>query len=153
VRSLGLRFDPAFGLSGGEDSLFTQMLTRNGASMVWSAEATVTESVPADRISRRWVLLRSVSSGNSEAQVALRLAGSGARSRLRLSYLSAGLARVVAGLLRAAAGSALRSHRHQARGLRAAARGAGMAGGALGWRYQEYRRDPAGSRDRSSAPA
>jgi succinoglycan biosynthesis protein ExoM len=153
VRSLGLRFDPAFGLSGGEDSLFTQLLTRSGASMVWCADATVTESVPADRITRRWVLLRSISSGNSEAQVALRLAGSGAGLRLRLTWLTGGLARVGAGLLRAAGGAVVRSNRHQARGLRAAARGAGMAGGAIGWHYQEYRRDPAGEPARSGTPA
>ncbi len=147
VRRLGLRFDSGFGLSGGEDSLFTRGLTGSGETMVWCAEAVVTESVPALRLTRRWVLLRSVSSGNSAVRVDLRLAaGARERASVRSRYLTAGVARVLAGLVRAAGGYLLDAAggrsgaRHQARGMRAAARGAGMAAGALGWTYHEYRR-------------
>jgi hypothetical protein len=48
--------------------------------------------------------------------------------------------RIVAGAARWVAGQLIRSHRHQARGLRTVARGAGMLAGALGHVYQEYGR-------------
>ena len=53
-----LRFDEAFGLSGGSDTLFTRRLVGGGARMVWCDEAVVTDVVPADRLTRGWVLRR-----------------------------------------------------------------------------------------------
>lgn len=161
VRRLGLRFDPAFGLSGGHDSLFTRELTLSGERMVWCAEAVVTESVPAGRLSRRWVLVRSVSSGNSEVRVELRLAdGVRARILVRLRNLVLGLARVVLGGVRALAGRLLGALgarraglRHHARGMRTAARGLGIAAGAVGWEYHTYGRPTAHrSATRAEAP-
>jgi succinoglycan biosynthesis protein ExoM len=141
VRSLALRFDPAFGLSGGEDTLFTRTLAANGGRMVWCDEAVVTDQVPAARMTRRWVLLRALSSGNTVARVGLRLAsGPVGRLRIRAGCVGAGLARVLGGTARAVVGTVLRSAAHQARGARTAARGWGMVTGAAGWVYQEYRR-------------
>ncbi|MDG5711871.1 hypothetical protein N0Z45_19695, partial [Acinetobacter baumannii] len=73
VRRLGLRFDERFGLSGGEDSLFTRALTGAGQRIVWCAEASVLEDVPADRATRSWVCRRALSSGNTAARVELAL--------------------------------------------------------------------------------
>ena len=54
-RRLGLRFDPRFGLTGGEDTMFTHDLVGRGGTIVWCDEAVVRESVPADRATRSWV--------------------------------------------------------------------------------------------------
>ncbi|MGY1750494.1 glycosyltransferase family 2 protein [Modestobacter sp. SYSU DS0511] len=141
VRARQLRFDPAFGLSGGEDTLFTRQLGRSGALMVWCAEAVVTDSVPEDRLTARWVLQRALSSGNSVARVELALAGGPvARLRARVLALGRGAPRVLGGLARAGLGLATGSPGHRARGLRSAARGTGMVLGALGTVYREYRR-------------
>jgi GT2 family glycosyltransferase len=147
VRHLGLRFDPRFGLSGGEDTLFTRRLGRSGAGMVWCDEAVVTDAVPASRLTRSWVLARALSSGNSVARVELALAdGWLSRARTRAVVSGAGFPRLVGGAARWGLGAATGSLTHRAKGLRTAARGAGMVLGALGVVHLEYRREPGGRR-------
>lgn len=149
VRRLGLRFDPSFGLSGGEDTLFTRRLARAGARMVWCDEAIVTDAVPAARLTRSWVLARALSSGNSVARVELALAaGRLSRGRTRAVVAGSGLPRLVGGGTRWVWGVATGSLPHRAKGLRSAARGAGMVLGALGLVHLEYGRQPAGSTGR-----
>ena len=76
VRQRNILFDPAFGLSGGEDTMFTRQLVRSGGSIVWCDEAVVLDYVPADRISHRWVVLRAMSSGNAWSLTSVKLASS-----------------------------------------------------------------------------
>lgn len=141
IRRLGSRFDPGFGISGGEDSLFTRKLDAGGERLVWCDEAIVFDIVPAARATREWVLLRAFSMGNSWARVSLALASSPLASNLaRASGLSRGLTRVVGGCGRWLFGLATRSIRHEARGRRTMARGAGLLAGVVGYRYDEYRR-------------
>lgn len=142
VRRLGLRFDREFGLSGGEDSLFTALLTRAGERILWCDEATVTDIVPAARVNRRWVLTRRFRDGSSSSRVALRLCGGGAPARtwLRVRLTGRGLVRVGGGSARYVLGLAAHSPRHQARGLRTAARGVGTVAGAWGYLHNEYAR-------------
>ncbi|MDP5184382.1 glycosyltransferase family A protein [Blastococcus sp. BMG 814] len=150
VRAARLRFDPAFGLSGGEDTLFTRQLAAAQGALVWCAEAVVTDVVPPERARPAWVLRRAFSSGNSVSRVDLRLAG-GRRDRLlaRGRGWAAGGARVLGGAARWLLGVLTADVRHRARGARSAARGAGMLAGTVGLVYQEYgappRRGGAGS--------
>src|SRR5262245_34731083 len=51
-------FDPRLGLSGGEDTLFLRQLRRRGGTIAWCAEATVTESVGANRLAPVYILRR-----------------------------------------------------------------------------------------------
>ena len=147
VRRHGLEFENALGLSGAEDTLFTRTMFALGARMVWTNEATVTDWVPASRITRRWVLLRAMSSGNSWSLTGLVPLNAGpARWVGRGRALAQGMARVVAGAGRYSLGVAIRSLTHQARGLRTTARGAGMVMGAVGLAYQEYARPTEGGR-------
>ncbi|WP_375477158.1 glycosyltransferase family 2 protein [uncultured Jatrophihabitans sp.] len=154
VRRLGLRFDLALGLTGGEDTLFTRTLHAHGERMAWCNEALVTDRVPRARMTRTWVLARAFSSGNARTEVALRLArGPQARLAAYADALRAGLPRLVGGGLRFVLGLALRSHRHQAKGLRTAYRGAGMLAGVVGHRFEEYARvDVAAAPPREGAP-
>lgn len=142
VRSLGLRFDDAFGLSGGEDSLFTSQLTRGGGVIRWCDEAYVLDLVPPERASRRWVLMRRFRSGTSHSRVAMQMAGTAtSRAGQRVVLTGTALTRVIGGSARALVGVVIRSNRHHARGMRTAFRGAGMLAGAWGYNYREYKRE------------
>jgi glycosyltransferase involved in cell wall biosynthesis len=140
VREVGLGFDPALGISGGEDTLFTRGIVAHGGRILWAARALVTDVVPAERLTRRWVLQRAFSSGNSWSSTALRSAGHGLQPRLRAALTAKGLTRVAGGVARLAFGLVGRSVRSRARGMRTLCRGAGMIAGAWGYGYLEYRR-------------
>jgi glycosyltransferase involved in cell wall biosynthesis len=141
VRAAGVRFDPALGLGGGEDTLFTRQLHAAGGRIVWCDESVAVDTVPATRTTRRWVLARSYSQGNTQVVIDLRLAsGPAGRALVRIRSVLRGLLRIAGGLARAAAGVITRSLRHRARGWRTACRGAGMITAALGSRYREYAR-------------
>lgn len=141
VRDARVRFATDLGLGGGEDNLFSRALVRAGGRILWCEESVAVDRVPAARMTRRWVLVRSWSHGNADVLTDLRLADRPAeRAVVRLHGSSRGLVRVVGGGLRWSLGSLARSHRHQARGLRTALRGTGMIAGALGVTYLEYAR-------------
>lgn len=142
VRALGVRFDERVGLGSGEDSLFSRELVRRGGRMVWCEESVATDVVPASRMSRRWVLDRARSHGNAECLIDLYLAdGASARFAVRARNLPRGAVRIAGGGARYLAGLLLRSYRHQARGLRTAHRGLGIAAGAVGRSHLEYARE------------
>lgn len=141
VRSLGLGFADDLGTSGGEDTLFTGTLTRNGARIVWCDDALVTDVVPVGRLTRKWVLDRAFSSGNSAVIVRRRLAASGVeRGRVMAESAVSGSARLLTGSARALVGVLTRSPQQHARGSKTRRRGLGMLVGVLGLRYEEYAR-------------
>ena len=51
-------FDPALGLSGGEDTLFLRQLARAGRRIVWCAEAAVWETIPIEKLDSHYLLRR-----------------------------------------------------------------------------------------------
>jgi len=139
VRRLGVRFEPSYGLNGAEDTLFTRSLARRGALLVWCDEAVVTDVVPAERMTPRWVLKRAFSHGNSWSLTSVALETSPARRwRCRARVAFDGLVRFTAGGCRFALGLVTRSAHHQTRGLRTCARGAGMLAGSVDLAFQEY---------------
>ena len=145
VRAAGLRFDEAFGATGGEDALFTRSLVAAGGVIVWCDEARVRDRVPAARLERAWVLRRRRSHAATAVRVELALAGPGAHPGIRVRALAGGCARVLAGLGRMALGGlgagTGRGLVHRARGARLVARGSGMAAAAVGrGAHREYGR-------------
>jgi hypothetical protein len=141
VRRLGLRFDSTFGLTGGSDSLFTRMLARGGATMVWCDDAVVVDRVPSKRLSRDWVLKRAFRTGNGHSRVALYMAETRReRAVVRLRETARGTVRIIGGGLRMSLGLVTGSLPHQARGRRTVSRGAGLVAGAYGTVYAEYAR-------------
>jgi succinoglycan biosynthesis protein ExoM len=56
-------FDPALGLTGGEDTMFLHQLLSGGRTLVWCAEAAVYETVPADRLDPKYLLRRAFRGG------------------------------------------------------------------------------------------
>ena len=150
VRALSLRFDPRYGLTGGEDSLFTRSLTLAGEEIRFAAGAVVDKRVPARRAQRDWVLRRAHRSGSTWVRVRIDTAPR-ARAALRLGYAVKGLARAgregaLALLARAGGDVASRAvHEVGARG------GLGMVVGALGGSVAEYGRSGASGRSGGSA--
>jgi hypothetical protein len=141
VRASGVRFDVRFGETGGSDTLFSRELSRAGARMVWCADAGVVDVVPAERLTRQWVLRRALRSGNALSRTSLAVEPSAAaRTALRLRLSAEGLARIVAGCATILLGTVARSLRHRAGGARTLARGLGITAGAWGYTYAEYRR-------------
>ncbi|WP_454699176.1 glycosyltransferase family 2 protein [Arthrobacter humicola] len=142
LTDLSVRFHNQFGLTGGEDTHFSKSVVKSGGRIVWCEESRTTDFVPPERMTRKWVLARSWSHGNSSTLVDLHLAaGTFGRLLVRLKAAFRGIARMAGGSARYTYGILRRSFRHQARGLRTAFRGAGMTAGALGFAYQEYARD------------
>lgn len=141
VRAAGLRFDERFGLSGGEDILFSKQLVRAGGVLLSCPAAVVVDPVTRERFTRSWVLRRAYRVGLSTARVDLALVSGLLPSlAVRARFAARGLGRVVIGGGRWMLGAVIRSPRHAARGARAFARGGGMLGGAAGLDYAEYAR-------------
>ncbi len=134
VREAGLRFDEAFGATGGEDTLFTRRLTAAGGTILWCDQARVRDHVPVSRLDRRWILRRQRSHAATAVRVDLVLAGPHRRRRaiLRGRALTGGCVRVLAGGARRLLGALSGDLRHRARGARLVARGRGMIAAALG---------------------
>jgi glycosyltransferase involved in cell wall biosynthesis len=142
IRRLGVRFETAVGLGGGEDTLFSRSLTRAGGRIVWCNESVAIDHVPPERMTRSWVLARSWSQGNASVLTDVRLAeGRFEALGVRATWLPGAVGRLVAGGARWLLGTMLRSDRHQARGARVLSRGAGMLAGVLGFGYEEYARE------------
>ena len=139
VRGLGLRFDPRYGLTGGEDSLFTRSLSLAGATIRFATGAVVDKRVAPERATRDWVLRRSFRAGSSWARVRVDTS-TGSRLPARLGYAAKGLARAGRDAVRAQAvggrgDTAARAvHEVSCRG------GLGMVVGAFGGRVLEYGR-------------
>jgi succinoglycan biosynthesis protein ExoM len=137
LRAHAARFDPAYGLTGGEDGDLLVRLVQAGAFIVWCDEAVVLEPVEASRLSVRWLLMRALSGGQSHARhrVAGRygpLTGMG-----RLRYFARALAQATA----AAALALLTwpSGRHRAVGwLMRAAANVGKMSILVGWHHRGY---------------
>jgi len=139
VRARSLRFDPRMGMSGGEDSLFTQQLVRSGGSLLWCDEAVVFDHIPDERFNRAWVLKRAYRGGTVAVTVDRFLEpGFGSELLTRGRHAIGGGGRVLLGALRVGWGAIRNDMRHRARGERGLARGAGMLAGAFGYTYQEY---------------
>jgi glycosyl transferase family 2 len=141
VRELGLTFDERLGLTGGEDTLFTHQLVHRGGELRWCDEAEAVESVPADRLTREWVLRRCFRSAGSWSRAEVSLAA-GATGRLRTR---AGIAAKAGVRLSLAAGALAVAATRRDAAARGSAVGTlaaycGLVVGALGFVPGEYAR-------------
>jgi glycosyltransferase involved in cell wall biosynthesis len=136
VRDLGLTFDDRFGLTGGEDTMFSHELVARGGEIRWCDEAEVIEPVAPERATRGWVLRRGFRAGTTWAAMELALAGP-ALLRARLSLSARAVGRIAVGVVRAL--SPRREHRARAQVEIVSC--AGMLLGAYGSTFREYRRN------------
>lgn len=136
-----LRFRNEYGLVGGEDTIFTHELVRRGLEIVWCDEAEVTEYLPVDRLTRRWVLRREFRAGTSYSHMWIgRPRSRGGRVAAKADLTLRGLARIAGAAVRLVWGVVSRDVTHQARGACLIAGNAGLVAGAFGVRFGEYRR-------------
>jgi glycosyltransferase involved in cell wall biosynthesis len=64
-------FDPAYGLSGGEDRDFFERAKRAGARFAWADGAVAYGEVPRQRTSLKWMLERAYGIGNTDMRIFL----------------------------------------------------------------------------------
>ncbi len=69
IEAHGLRFDPALGKIGGEDTIFFYDLHQRGARLSFAPEAVVYEEVGAGRQNLKWVLRRRYRAGQTHAHL------------------------------------------------------------------------------------
>ena len=148
VRRLGLRFDDAYGLSGGEDSLFTGRLTHAGEQIRWASQAVVVDHVPLERLSRGYAVKRTFDLANGSTRVEFALVTAAHRARLRVRSGAVAGARITLGALRAGFGRIVGSETHHARGRRSLARGQGALAAVVGRHASSYVPRPARRRRR-----
>jgi glycosyltransferase involved in cell wall biosynthesis len=128
-------FDEALALSGGEDRSFFARIHEAGGRFAWADDALVVETVPASRARLGWILRRAYRTGNSRSTSLLRVERAGLARRVK--RVGRGVLDVGRGVGRALVATETPS---RVRGLQLAANGAGLVAGALGVRYEEYRR-------------
>lgn len=128
-------FDPAFGLRGGEDTHFFMRAWLEGRSIVWAAEAFVSETVPPERARTRWLVRREYRRGNTLSLCLRLLTNTPAKKARRLMGATlqgaGGVGLLASGLWRGRAGAVT--------GLRRLAFAAGLFSGLAGLSYEEYR--------------
>ena len=125
-------FDPAFGLTGGEDKDFLLRLKGAGMRFARAPEAIVHEHVPAHRLALSWSLARAYRTGNCDMRLALKHQGVAAGARESAKAVAALAAFPFLSL-------AFGFHpRRRLDGVRKLARAMGKLGALFGHRYHEY---------------
>ena len=134
LAGLDAPFDPAFGLSGGEDTHLFAQLREAGNRLVWCDRATVYEAIPPSKVTERWLLRREYRRGQT---LSLSLRARDKRPSRVIRRVGNGLVQIAIGSFRTAVG-VVRGKAHWFGGMTRVAFGCGMLTGLTGRRYQEY---------------
>lgn len=137
LRQEEVPFNPAYGLSTGEDADLLIRLVNKGAKVVWCDEAVVWEPIEAGRLSLRWLLQRALSGGQEYARktMAGKYGPIGFGGRVQLVGRALTQLLVAGGL--AIVALPLGRHRAVAWLIRASAN-LGKLSIFFGWHYHEY---------------
>jgi succinoglycan biosynthesis protein ExoM len=130
-------FDPAYGLTGGEDGDLLARLAQKGARIVWCDEARVREPVERSRLSLKWLMKRALRGGQDFARHKL----AGRYGPVDASRRAVFVSRAIAQLLLASAFAlvCLPLGRHYAaHWLTKASANFGKLSVFWGWHYREY---------------
>lgn len=125
-------FDTSFSRSGGSDAELCWRLARVGASIIWIDAAVVSEVVPLERLTARWIVRRIVRGGNVGGRLLL-------RDLPRRTVIVRGLREVALGTLQITR-SALLRRGAQANEVGALAHGVGLLRAGAGLTIREYER-------------
>ena len=135
LRDAGLRFDPRFALTGGEDTLlFLQLSEQTKIKIIWCDSAVVFEDLPLDRVSVLWLLRRAMREGSNMPQYDAVL---GKRRFFRLRWILQGLVHIARALPLRCVGI-LGDELQRIRSRRELALGIGMIRGSFGGEINEY---------------
>jgi succinoglycan biosynthesis protein ExoM len=127
-------FDPAFGLSGMDDSHFFMRVKHAGAKLVWADEAVVEEIIPASRARARWIIKRAFRIGNGYVFCVRSLSPP---HRWFVPRVAGAIARIGYGLVLLPV-ALLRGRAKTVQALRTVSNGVGSLVALGGKRYQEY---------------
>lgn len=137
LKGLVTPFDPAYGLTGGEDGDLLSRLVNNGAKIIWCDEGCVTEPIVSSRLSLRWLAKRSLRGGQDYSRHLLAGRYGAATTVRRLGFmLRAGLQAVVAAAF-AIVMLAFGRHASAYWALKVCAN-VGKLSAFFGWHYREY---------------
>jgi succinoglycan biosynthesis protein ExoM len=137
LRNLQLPFDPAYGLTGGEDGDLLARLANSGARILWCDTAIVHEPIEPARLSLRWLLRRSLRGGQDFARHTLAGRYGPMTPLKRVSFASRAVLQSIAAL--GLAGVSWPRGRHRtAHWLLKAAANAGKLTVFWGYHYREY---------------
>jgi succinoglycan biosynthesis protein ExoM len=137
IRGIDGPFDPALGLTGGEDGDLLSRLTQRGARIVWCDEAIVREPVEPSRLSLNWLLRRALSGGQDFARHALAGRYGNMSTARRIAFFARALTQALAALGLALLLWPVGRH-HAARWLTTLSANLGKLSVFWGWRYREY---------------
>ena len=141
LRAHGIRFDPAYGISGGEDTKLCRDIVAAGERIVWCDEAVVVEPVPAERTTHAYARRRAFHRGAGWARQRLESAAPGAaRAALRAQYAARGGFKAARGAAQAGIARVRRDEGARGAGVKEALGGAGIAAAAFGVRLDSYAR-------------
>jgi succinoglycan biosynthesis protein ExoM len=136
VKTMDVIFDPAYGLTGGEDGDLLSRMTLRGARIVWCDEALVHEPIEQSRLSLKWLLRRSLRGGQDFARHSLS-GRYGRRTGGRIRLFARALAQLVVAAAIALIVLPLGRH-HAAHWLTRVSANIGKLSIFLGWHYREY---------------
>lgn len=136
LKAMDVMFDPAYGLTGGEDGDLLSRMTLGGARIVWCDEAIVREPIEKSRLNLQWLLRRALRGGQDFARHSLS-GRYGRRFGGHVRLFGRALLQLVA-----AAGMAILvlplGRHHSAHWLTKASANVGKLSIFLGWHYREY---------------
>jgi succinoglycan biosynthesis protein ExoM len=135
-------FDPAYGLTGGEDGDLLARMADAGARIIWCDEAIVHEPVESARLSLQWLMRRALRGGQDFARHTLAGRYGRVTTFTRLRFMVRAVAQAIIALGLAAICWPLGSHRMVYWLLKAAAN-AGKLSVFWGYHYREYEAQPA----------
>jgi succinoglycan biosynthesis protein ExoM len=136
LKSMDVIFDPAYGLTGGEDGDLLSRMTLRGSRIVWCDEALVHEPIEKSRLSLKWLMRRSLRGGQDFARHTLN-GRYGARFAGRPRLFARALVQLVVAAAVAVVVLPLGRH-HAAHWLTRASANVGKLSIFLGWHYREY---------------
>ena len=133
-RKMTPMFDERFSLTGGEDTHFFTRVCRAGYKMIFSNEALLHETIPQNRATAKWLLLRAYGGGSIRSRCERLVMPSFAAASRRFVV---GCGRMVQGLCLVIPGVFL-GRVLLTKGLQKLFVGAGMVTGLFGAFYEEY---------------
>lgn len=142
LRRLNLKFNPSFGLSGGEDTDFFYRSNKLGCKMTWCNEAVVYEPVAKERLNVSWLLKRAYRSGQTYAKIYYGPLGLFSKAFILFKRTGILFFAIVYAVFASALGK-----RHGIKALSKVASCSGQLTGFTKWTLQVYR-DPSASNTR-----
>jgi len=144
VAATGVRFDPAYALTGGGDTIFFRALHAKGVRIVYAADARVTEVVPPERATLWYRLCLEYRIANNRVPAHQAPRKRKLRRRLRQSWHEGGLSKISSGIgyfMGSLVSGKLTMDRTVVAGLRIAC-GLGQSARSVGLKYHPYRERP-----------